>query len=117
MNINPAAGTIDYFNVPKLAKGDRAGKASAGEPDILERLAAMRLEMFAAAENLEFEKAARMRDELRKLESLAGEEARTGATGGAFDPYAPPSPRKARARGAGTAKAGAPRGTGRRYKT
>jgi excinuclease ABC subunit B len=78
----------------------------------------MRLEMFAAAENLEFEKAARMRDELRKLESLAGEEARTGATGSAFDPYAPSTPRKpSRARGTGTAKAGAPRGTGRRYKT
>jgi excinuclease ABC subunit B len=118
MNINPAAGTIDYFNVPKLAKGDRAGQAAAGQPDLLERLAAMRLEMFAAAENLEFEKAARMRDELRKLESLAGEEARTGATGSAFDPYAPSTPRKpSRARGTGTAKAGAPRGTGRRYKT
>ena len=30
--------------------------------------------MFAAAENLEFEKAARLRDELKKVEALAGKE-------------------------------------------
>src|SRR5579859_2398172 len=74
MNINPAAGTIDYFNVPKLPKGERAAAGEKGEADIQERLAAMRMEMFAAAENLEFEKAARLRDELKKLEALAGVE-------------------------------------------
>src|SRR5215472_16787421 len=49
MNINPASGTIDYFNVPKLAKGERPQTAVAGAPDLQERIAAMRLEMFAAA--------------------------------------------------------------------
>src|SRR5579863_419599 len=44
MNINPASGTIDYFNVPKVAKGAPAGGATT--EDIHERLASMRLEMF-----------------------------------------------------------------------
>jgi excinuclease ABC subunit B len=70
MNINPASGTIDYFNVPKVGKG--GGAEGSPAEDIHERLAAMRLDMFAAAENLDFEKAARLRDELKKLEALAG---------------------------------------------
>jgi len=117
MNINPAAGTIDYLNVPKLARGERA--ASAGgktAEDLQERIAAMRLEMFAAAENLDFEKAARLRDELKKLEAMAGVGAGDGGAGDgtlAFDPYASNGKRKAASgmrgsRGArGTAKAGA----------
>jgi excinuclease ABC subunit B len=84
MNINPASGTIDYFNVPKVARG--APSAGGAAEDINERLAAMRLEMFAAAENLDFEKAARLRDELKKLESVAGVTAAVAE--GPFDPYA-----------------------------
>ncbi len=84
MNINPASGTIDYFNVPKVSKG---GAGAAGADDINERLAAMRLEMFAAAENLDFEKAARLRDELKKLESVAGVASGGGLAEAAFDPY------------------------------
>jgi excinuclease ABC subunit B len=121
MNINPAAGTIDYFNVPKLPKGERAAAAGdKGEADIQERLAAMRMEMFAAAENLEFEKAARLRDELKKLEALAGVEGSVKADTGAFDPYASSGKRKsAGGRGRGTAKAGgaAAQRNGRKYKT
>jgi excinuclease ABC subunit B len=116
MNINPASGTIDYFNVPKIAKGDR-GKDGAGRAaDIEERIAAMRLEMFSAAEELQFEKAARMRDELKKLEAVAGRES-TAAAPAAFDPYIAGT-KKAAARGRGTAKAsggGASR-PGRRFK-
>ncbi len=117
MNINPAAGTIDYFNVPKLPKGERAA-GEKGETDIQERLAAMRMEMFAAAENLEFEKAARLRDELKKLEALAGVEGSV-KDGGAFDPYASGGKRKQTGvRGKGTAKAsGAAQRNGRKYKT
>jgi excinuclease ABC subunit B len=118
MNINPASGTIDYFNVPKLAKGDRGkGRAGAGAPDIDERIAAMRLEMFEAAEQLQFEKAARMRDELKKLEAIAGREAGVGATdGAAFDPYASGT-KKASVRGRGAAKVGGGAArNGRRYK-
>jgi excinuclease ABC subunit B len=72
MNINPASGTIDYVDVPKVPKDGATGKGKASDIDLSERLAAMRSEMFAAAENLEFEKAARIRDELKKLEAIAG---------------------------------------------
>src|SRR5580658_5965362 len=47
MNINPAAGTIDYFNVPKLPKGTNVLESDA---DASEKLQALRLEMFEAAE-------------------------------------------------------------------
>ncbi len=122
MNINPASGTIDYFNVPKLPKGDRSKDAGADRAsDIDERIAAMRLAMFSAAEELQFEKAARMRDELKKLEAVAGREASGGAAPStAFEPY-PAGARKANARGGrGAAKAGAGAGgagrSGRRFK-
>ena len=85
MNVNPASGTIDYFNVPK-SKGTAGGGAE--DVDIGERIAAMRLEMFAAAENLEFEKAARLRDELKRTEALAGVESGGDSNDAAFDPYA-----------------------------
>jgi excinuclease ABC subunit B len=119
MNINPASGTIDYFNVPKIAKGDRGKDTAAGRAsDIEERIAAMRLEMFSAAEELQFEKAARMRDELKALEAIAGREAPAGgADRAAFDPY-PSGTRKASARGRGAAKvSGGGTRSGKRYKT
>src|SRR5580692_8547164 len=90
--MNPASGMLDYFNIPKLPKGGRgeAAGASGEAVDVDEKLSAMRLEMFEAAENLDFEKGARLRDELKKMEALAG---RGGADGGGdapvgFDPYA-----------------------------
>ena len=118
LNINPASGTIDYFNVPRIAKGERVAVDSAGRaPDIDERIAAMRLEMFAAAEELQFEKAARMRDELKKLEAMAGAEGGgRPAPAASFDPYSAGT-RKANPRGRTTAKAsGAAARNGRRYK-
>jgi excinuclease ABC subunit B len=119
MNINPAAGTIDYLNVPKLSKstGAAAGHADAGN-DVQERIAAMRLEMFAAAENLDFEKAARLRDELQKLQAVAGTDAGGNADRAVFDPYESNGRRKSGVRARGTAKAEAPSTSrSRRYKT
>jgi excinuclease ABC subunit B len=84
MNINPAAGTIDYFNVPKTPKG---GGGKSEEADIGEQIQAMRLEMFAAAENLEFEKAARLRDDLKRLEGLAGKGEGGPSEGALYEPY------------------------------
>ncbi|RYZ66376.1 MAG: excinuclease ABC subunit UvrB, partial [Proteobacteria bacterium] len=55
MNLNPAAGTVDYYNVPKLSRASKGETAK--DLDIGERLNAIRAEMFTAAENLEFEKA------------------------------------------------------------
>jgi excinuclease ABC subunit B len=119
MNINPASGTIDYFNVPKVAKGEGAGaREGSGATEAEERLAAMRLEMFAAAENLDFEKAARLRDELRKMASLIGEDRAAVKSEGTFDPYPSATRRKSGVRARGTAKAGAGNARGgRRYKT
>jgi excinuclease ABC subunit B len=101
MNINPASGTIDYLNVPKVGRGDRVAPTVGGEEEIQERIAAMRLDMFTAAENLDFEKAARLRDELKKLQSVAGGDAPAAPAREAFDPYA--ASKKTR-RGRGTVK-------------
>jgi excinuclease ABC subunit B len=113
MNINPASGTIDYLNVPKLKDG-REGGAGVPASDIEERIAAMRLEMFTAAEELDFEKAARLRDELKRLQGVAGVSTDSKPPANAtFDPYAG---KKAK-RGTVKAKAGgAPARPGRRYK-
>jgi excinuclease ABC subunit B len=119
MTMNPANGTLDYFNVPKLAKGELAsGTIGASGGDFQERLAAMRLEMFAAAENLDFEKAARMRDELKKLEAVAGNGTRESEAG-PFEPSAAKGKRKSGPSPRGAAKTSASRGAraGRRYKT
>jgi excinuclease ABC subunit B len=109
MNINPAAGTVDYFNVPKIGKD--GAKAANDDAELGERLAAMRLEMFAAAENLEFEKAARLRDELKKMEGLLGVES-GGAPVGVFEPYGA----KRKGSGRPAAKKAGGRG-GRKWKT
>jgi len=100
MNLNPASGTMDYFNVPKAQKYGTPGGAKT-EEDLSEQIAAMRLEMFTAAENLEFEKAARLRDELKKLQSLSGEDGAKAGEVAVFEPYAS----KRSKRGAAGAKA------------
>jgi excinuclease ABC subunit B len=106
MNLNPASGTMDYFHVPKSQKYG-AGTPANTEEDLSEQISAMRLEMFTAAENLEFEKAARLRDELKKLEALAGGDSVKALASevAAFEPYA------AKRKGAGMAKGKAPAGT------
>jgi excinuclease ABC subunit B len=116
MNINPASGTIDYLNVPKVGRGDKVAAPVGGEEEMQERIAAMRLDMFTAAENLDFEKAARLRDELKKFQALARGDAAAPAGGEpAFDPYAA-SKKTRRGRGTVKAKPTAAR-NGRRYKT
>ncbi len=69
MNVNPASGIIDYLDVPKSKLGaGSSGERLTSEEEIAERIQALRIEMFTAAENLDFEKAARMRDELKRLQ-------------------------------------------------
>ncbi len=86
LDLSPTSGARDYYAVPKGASGG-AGAAPAQEVDLSERVEALRQEMFAAAENLEFEKAARLRDQLRLLKGdldAAGEPAKPAkARGGA----------------------------------
>ena len=84
MSVNPAAGTTDYYDVPKRSKDGRIVAAAGKEDDLAERIRAMRTEMFTAAENLDFETAARLRDELRVLEGTAP----AASAEAGFDPYA-----------------------------
>jgi excinuclease ABC subunit B len=90
LDISPASGNTDYYAVAKsdgVAGGvlnDGAGAAWQKDPEALhERIELLRAEMFAAAEALDFEKAARLRDELKHLgsapnaSSAGGERGRT----------------------------------------
>src|SRR4051812_38085070 len=74
-DMNPASGQSDYYAVPKSGARDKAGESSKppSEFEVLEKIEAVRQEMFAAAENLQFETAARLRDELKRLQGLAGD--------------------------------------------
>ncbi|HEY3498274.1 MAG TPA: excinuclease ABC subunit UvrB [Polyangiaceae bacterium] len=74
-DMNPASGTTDYYAVPRRSSTPAAASSGPGsdESELQERVQALRQEMFAAAENLQFETAARLRDELKKLQALAGE--------------------------------------------
>jgi excinuclease ABC subunit B len=77
LDINPATGMNDYYAVPRVAPAGRApatnrqSPAPAREITLADRLDALRQQMFQAAENLEFETAARLRDDIRKLQALA----------------------------------------------
>ncbi|MBX3131603.1 MAG: excinuclease ABC subunit UvrB [Polyangiaceae bacterium] len=87
LDLNPASGNTDYYAVPR---GSRAGTRAA-EPSTLEladQVESVRQQMFSAAENLDFETAARLRDELRRL---------TGGNGApaASSSVRPPAKRKA----------------------
>jgi excinuclease ABC subunit B len=71
LDMSPTSGARDYYAVPKgLPKTARAARV--GDGDLADRIEAVRQEMFAAAENLEFEKAARLRDQLRLLKAKSG---------------------------------------------
>ena len=82
LDITPAGGQNDYYAVPrgsgKSAAGANAARSStkaAPAANVAEQILELRQEMFAAAENLQFETAARLRDEIRKLQALSGGEA------------------------------------------
>jgi excinuclease ABC subunit B len=86
LELSPSSGQTDYYAVPKghadkagdanRKRPDRKAAAGADEPalDLAERLQELRQQMFAAAENLQFETAARLRDEIKKLQALNGGE-------------------------------------------
>lgn len=72
LDLSPTSGARDYYAVPKGSSrmGDAPKNATA--MDLVDQIEALRQEMFAAAENLEFEKAARIRDQIRLLKSDSG---------------------------------------------
>jgi excinuclease ABC subunit B len=110
MNINPAAGTTDYIDVPKVPRSGTTTRGKRDPVDLAEQIRAMRAEMFAAAESLDFERAARLRDELKKMEALAGKDLDAAVF---YDPYADAPKKAGRASPKARAKASGARG---RYK-
>ena len=104
LDINPASGQTDYYAVPRGARagGDKAPKdgAQASEEERFERMEALRQEMFAAAEGLDFERAARLRDELRRLtgDGPSGLESPARDARGSTRPSAKPKARRASGR-------------------
>jgi excinuclease ABC subunit B len=95
LDLSPTSGARDYYAVPKGA-GKQSAQAERGAVDLVDQIEALRQEMFTAAENLEFEKAARLRDQLRQLKAELGDEAAEPAQ---------KKPTRARAGGAGAAGA------------
>jgi excinuclease ABC subunit B len=86
-DMNPASGQTDYYAVPKVLAHEAGGVSKQpSEFEVLERIEAVRQEMFAAAENLQFETAARLRDELKRLQGLAGDAVPAGTRGGSSGP-------------------------------
>jgi excinuclease ABC subunit B len=81
LDISPASGQTDYYAVPrgggKSQSGTTKAKPAARSDDagsVAEQILGLRQQMFAAAENLQFETAARLRDEIRKLQAGSGVE-------------------------------------------
>ena len=68
-SLNPAAGTVDYFPIPKSKAPGESGIAPRPREIDPARIESLRAEMLIAAENLDFEKASRLRDELLRAES------------------------------------------------
>jgi excinuclease ABC subunit B len=85
MNLNPAEGTVDYYAVPKLREGSAKTPSSMSDDEALgERIQSLRQQMLEAAEKLDFEVAARIRDQLRALGGGGGGEGQSASA----DPYA-----------------------------
>jgi excinuclease ABC subunit B len=78
LDVVTQSGERDYYAVPTRRAGEALERGSAqrdgrvDEHELMERMQALRQEMFLAAENLQFERAARLRDELKKLQSELG---------------------------------------------
>jgi len=101
LDLSPTSGSRDYFHVAK-AKVD-LDAVPTNEIDKAELIEALRQEMFTAAEALDFEKAARVRDQLKRLRGEGDQqtiEARPAKAAGA--------------RGGGMKRGGGGAGRGRR---
>ena len=97
-DMNPASGQTDYYAVPKSGSRERPDGSvkPPSEFEVLEKIEAVRQEMFAAAESLQFETAARLRDELKRLQGLAGDAIPASTRGGPSSARGPSSTRGAR---------------------
>ncbi|MFO0647740.1 MAG: excinuclease ABC subunit UvrB [Polyangiales bacterium] len=71
-DLNPAAGTSDYVTVSTRKRGDAEPKAPTSDDEKNALLDELRAEMIEAAENLDFERAAMLRDKIRVIEGGGG---------------------------------------------
>ena len=69
-DISPSSGNTDYYTVAARRREPGADAKAAAEVSLEERIEALRAEMFLAAENLDFERAAKIRDTLKALRAL-----------------------------------------------
>jgi excinuclease ABC subunit B len=104
LDMSPTSGSRDYVTVSKLKLDAVEGPAGQDLPDVIE---ALRQEMLAAAEALDFERAAKLRDQLKKLRGEAPSEERS------TDTSSRKPQRSAPKRGGAPAKSSAPRGGAR----
>jgi excinuclease ABC subunit B len=85
LEMNPASGQTDYYAVPRGSGKGNATQSPSGRGaargkqapvsdavNVAEQVLALRQQMFAAAENLQFETAARLRDEIRRVQAGGG---------------------------------------------
>jgi excinuclease ABC subunit B len=70
LDLSPTSGQRDYYAVPKAGGAEASGSE---DQDVVELAEQLRQEMFTAAENLDFERAARLRDRLRQLREQHGD--------------------------------------------
>ena len=73
LDLSPASGNRDYYAVSKSSPKELAKLEPKDELDVLSIAEQLREQMLAAAENLEFETAARMRDRLKQLRAEHGD--------------------------------------------
>jgi excinuclease ABC subunit B len=71
MDMSPTSGNRDYYSVPKVKVP--TDMTPQGDVDAMDLAESLRQAMLAAAENLEFEKAARLRDQLKQLRLQFGD--------------------------------------------
>jgi excinuclease ABC subunit B len=73
-DLSPTSGNRDYYAVSKVAPASDPGDVTDADPgEIVELAESLRQEMLAAAEALDFERAARLRDRVRELRERYGE--------------------------------------------
>jgi excinuclease ABC subunit B len=74
LDLSPTSGARDYVTVSKV-RLDEGGIKAEDKLSAVDMIEALRQEMFAAAEALDFERAAKLRDQLKKLRGELGDDA------------------------------------------
>lgn len=83
-------GEADYFAVPKGGQTRGTDGSVLSETELREQVELLKQQMLAAAESLDFENAARLRDQLKRLQALDGDSSASSA------PSKPPAKNKSR---------------------